>query len=366
MSVELTAPVLVIEGLGPRAASALAQLSIHTVTDLLHFVPQRIHQAVRTFSSINDVRQWQAMAALLQVAGMTPQWAEALVRQGVTSVGALHGKRPSDIHALMRSAEEWNWISQLPTDAQIVTMLQDATTLYYTGVIAGTVKDANDAPVTGATVTSGTIEGRTDECGRFRLLRIPLGRDVALRINHAEYQTLTITLPTVFTDANATGSPNYRLERGSSVVSTLSELDGDELPTPRGQRMREWPIDIAQMRDNDIFVLHQFYRTAPDAKLVSRLLQYADGEFRVPTLRIPVSQLPGNPRVRDMYRCSERTLIKITTMTTAGLMRYKLLLRMHKQFAREQPDGSMDERVQRLQSRLRFLQMHGYFHVRAE
>jgi hypothetical protein len=367
VAVSATEPVASIEGIGPVAAEAFNRVGVFAVFDLLRTTAERLHPAVAELASLDKVKAWRAMASLLQVDEVSPQWAEALVGANVTTIEELHDKTLDQLSELFRAAKGAGTIPAVPTPAQIAAMMADAAVLRYSGALIGTVMDAEGERAAGATVHLGTRETTADERGRFRFIRVPLGRILPLRIEHAEHVSLQQSEPPISRSVDAFAVEVFRLSRPEpgqpSVVGpalSLSELDGDVIPTPAGQPVREMPMDPAQLRPNDILMVNSFYKSAPDVKLVSRFKSYIDGEIRVHTLRIPVAELPAGTKRGDHFRHSVGQLMPIE-MSTPELQRLKVKLRVHKALGGQPLPASGEERRAAIDAGLRLARALGMF-----
>ena len=89
--------VLQLEGIGPRFATRLNAIGIITVGQLEAADAEAV--ARRVESTPEQVREWQAMARLVQVKGVGPQWAEALARVGVHDAHDLASRDPKALSA---------------------------------------------------------------------------------------------------------------------------------------------------------------------------------------------------------------------------------------------------------------------------
>src|SRR5262249_12790249 len=147
------------------------------------------HRVVAAVASLDEVRRWRRMAVLLEVAAVTPQWAEALVKGGVLTLVDLSHLGLAELETLFTAARTARTIPDVPTHDQMAAMLADAARLTFAGAITGTVRDRSGRPVADATVTAGAASATTDARGRFRLRRLLLGRDVSVSISKASYRT---------------------------------------------------------------------------------------------------------------------------------------------------------------------------------
>ncbi len=95
--------VIIIEGIGEKFASRLNANGIITI-------PQLIKAPLKDIAKFADVteelgRQWQAMGALMQLSGIGPQFAELLVRAGITSPKDLAAQNAEDLVARIHTLE---------------------------------------------------------------------------------------------------------------------------------------------------------------------------------------------------------------------------------------------------------------------
>lgn len=362
MAVDILTPVSAVEGIGPATAAALSQAGVWTVLDLLRVRFDAVHDAVRSVASTADVRSWRRMALLLQVAEMTPQWAEALVKSKIDTIDALARKSLDEIAEPMRQAKEAGVIPDQPTAAQIAEMLKDAAVIRHTGVLAGTVFDPEWQPLPGATIEAGPARTASDAHGHFRLFRIPLGKKISLRISHPGHEALLVEAPRLATDPAVVGGQAFQMTApGAETPASgiLSELDGDEVPATY-RRTRQVALAPEELREGDVLVVREFYSSAPDVQLVSKLKAYRDGELLVYTVRLPRSRLPGGVHLKDQLRVVHGELVR-ADISPAQLHRHKLRLRLRSALAGRPRPTTDDDRRQFVREALTFLTTQGYY-----
>jgi hypothetical protein len=365
MAIEIDTPVSAIEGIGPTTAAAFGQAGIYTACDLLRVTVSALHAAVDSLASENEARSWQRMAALMQVREVTSQWAEALVRGGIEAIDELQGKRLDELDALFRDAVERGIAPSAPELPQITEMLKDAAVLRFTGALVGKVVGPGGQPAASATLRIAGREYLTDQRGRFRILRIPLGRTWPLRIEHADFATLTVAAPSIAADASVLGGLLFTLaEPGTepAIPMTLSELDGDELPAS-WDRVRQVALDPPQLREGDLLLLREFYQSAPDASLVSLLRTWKDGELLVHTLRVPRSMLPSGAKLNDQFRVVGGA-VKAVSMTPLDVHRSRIDRRLRKAFANHAQPTTPEGWAALLKEQLEFRAAQGYYAFR--
>jgi predicted flap endonuclease-1-like 5' DNA nuclease len=96
-------PAIDVEGIGPAFAARLGALGIRTVHELEDADADDLAPQIGTHPS--TFRQWQSMAELIDVHGVGPQYAELLVRSGVSSVRELAASDPDQLVAAIEAAE---------------------------------------------------------------------------------------------------------------------------------------------------------------------------------------------------------------------------------------------------------------------
>jgi hypothetical protein len=357
VAVEHLTPVSAIEGIGPTIASALERSGVCTVFDLLRAPPSRIATAIAPAAGFEQVRSWRAMASLLQVAEVTPQWAEALVRSDVSSVSDLRHARLSELESGFADARARSDIPDVPTSEQIAEMVKDAAVIDCSGAVTGTIRGREDRPVEGATVRVGPVQGSTDPRGRFRLIRIPWTVRSVLSVEHPEHRPLEA--PVAVRAAEVVDVQTFRLQAGGAGEPViLSELAGDRLPPFDGRPIRQQSVDANELTQGDVLRLAVVYETDPPMGLVSRLLSFEAGIFRVRTVRVDRSSLPEGATVGDHFVFSEDSFRPVE-MDNNRLRAHKLWLQAGKAFARQPPPATPTEMMAELDAKIRWVKTHG-------
>lgn len=366
MAIEIDTPVSTIEGIGPATAAALNVAGLYTVCDLLRVSGTTLHSAVSSLASEDEVRIWRRMAALMQVAEVTPQWAEALVRGGVDAIDELSHKSLDELDTLFRDAVEHGISPSAPELPQIAEILKDAAVLQHTGALLGMVVSEGGQPVANAELRINGRDHRTDERGRFRIVRIPLGRSWPLRIKHADFALLYVEAPHIAVDPSVIAGSVFTLLEVSSGETpvVLSELNGDALPAT-WDRARQVPLEPAQLREGDLLVFRQLYQSAPEAGLVSLLRSWQDGDLLVHTLRMPISVLPVEAKLHDQFRVVGGALVA-ASMSPLDVHRYRIDLRMRKAFADRPAPSTNEEWAALVSEQFKLRAAQGYYAFRGK
>jgi hypothetical protein len=352
MAVPFDTPVSAIEGVGPAAERLFQVQGVFSVYDLLRAPSPALHGAVAAVASLDEVKQWRQMAVLLEVAAVTPQWAEALVRGGVTSIAELRRLSLTEITLLFDSAKAAGTIPDVPTAEQAAAMLGDAGVLEYAGAITGTVKDRDGNPVKDVIVRGGGRDTTSDERGRFRLKRLLLGHKIAVSLSKQGLQPTTAQLAPLPTATVSVMQlvmlPEVptRPRPSGRTAGPLSELTGAVMPAPVNANVTSGEVDVATLKSGDLLTLTEFYANGIDAKLVSKLLDYDGSRLVVRWVRLPKSALPGSAAVGDHFFRTTAGFRKVT-MSPRKLAAYKKLLQVRRSQPARAPATTMEERYQR-------------------
>jgi hypothetical protein len=305
MAINPNSPVTVIEGIGPATSQLLNDVGIFHVFDLLRATATQIHRVVGTVTTEEKVAEWQMMARFLQIDLMTPQWAEGLVREGIESVEELSNKSIYDVESALTNAQTEGYIPDVPNPEQIVDILRDATVIHHTGALMLTIRDSSRIPVQVATVDIGGVSEETDSHGRVRLIRIPLGIPQTLRVQHSDFGMLVLHDAPVSGDSTSIGVTRLTLpNRGDpedAFTHVLSEYEGDEIDTVINMPFKAVVLAESDLRNEDLLMVQQFYKSSPDIKLVSLLRDYKKGEVVVYQYRVPLSAFNSPPNIGEHY-----------------------------------------------------------------
>jgi uncharacterized protein DUF4332/carboxypeptidase family protein len=358
MSVPSDTPVSAIEGIGEAAEQLLQRRGVYTVDDLLRAPAARLHAAVASIASLAEVRSWRQMAVLLEVDGITPQWAEALVKSDIVSFADLRRLTLSELSERFRSAKDQRVVQDVPTPDETAIMLKDAALLDYAGAITGTVVDRLGNPVPDATVSTGGVSVKTDGRGRFRIRRLTTGGLASVSIEHPSYQRWTESIapaPTPLVMVH-----RIRLSTHVSGVThpgsstRASELAGDRLPAMQGQAVTSHEVPTSALARQDLLKATFLYADGMHVKLVSKLLDFEDGKFVVHWVKMPLADLRGTPELNDYFVVAGRGLRKVK-MSARKLQQYKGFLRVRKALAGRPSPETARERQARVREFLDLL-----------
>jgi len=352
MAVPYDTPVSAIEGIGPAVERLFQVQGVFTVYDLLRASSPALHTAVSAVASLDEVKQWRQMAVLLEVATVTPQWAEALVKGGVTSLAELRRLDLGELTTLFSDAQTAGTIPDVPTTDQIVAMLTDATLLDYAGAITGTIKDRDGNPIKDVSVAGGGREAVSDERGRFRLRRLLLGHKTGVSMTKQGLQSVTLQLtplPTSTVDVLQfvlVPEVASRPRPSGRTAGPLSELNGDVLPAPVGGNVTSREVAVDDLKAGDLLVLSEFYANGTDAKLVSKLLEHDGSRLVVHWVRLKKTDLPADAALDDHFMRTG-TGFRRVKMSAKKLADYKKLLQVRRSQPVQAPPTTPEERYRR-------------------
>ncbi|TYP75000.1 DUF4332 domain-containing protein [Aquimarina intermedia] len=280
-----------IEGIGEVYAQALKENFIHTIRDLLFYQPAAIQRMVGNNATIDEASSWRAMAVLIQVNELTPQYAEALVRRNVSTIENVSNKKLGELETLFSEAESERLIPAVPTSAEITEMISDAVKLEHTGSYFGILSNSDLEPIENATLRLGNRSAMTDKYGRFMINKIPLGHNSSIYTFHDDYDNYVIQNPSLKLDQEVFAVHQVTVD-DLEVARELDEYYGDVLPYQSRPAFTTKHHTQEQIRAYDIFFIQDFYDDGETVKLGSVNKAFIDGKIVVRTYRVALSEIP--------------------------------------------------------------------------
>lgn len=322
-------PVAVIEGIGPAIERALNAAQVFYTSDLLHLTASQLHASVRSMASPEQVEQWRTMARFLELRGMTDQWAEALVRNGIETLEALLKKDFEQLNVLFQSAHTDGLIASVPDAAAILEFSRDAALVFHGGHCMGAVLAPDGTPLHDAAVVVGGLTTSTDERGRYRLIRIPPAAGHTLKIEYAGYATLYEPHFTVDYDSRAVRVQYWTLD-AAPVPAPAPEFDeyhGADLPALSCYRtvLRSFPQE--DMREGDVLKVHELYASTPHVKLVSIFRASQAGDLVVRYVKVELNRFDSPPAKGEVHRYQDGGFVKVEN-TVHAIERYRALRKL--------------------------------------
>lgn len=316
-----------VDGIGPELASRLEAAGFRSTEDLCAATADELHAVVRSSASLDNVRRWKRIAAFLDVPGMTPPQAKALVEAGLRGV--------RDVAALATEEARRICVGDVdpPTAASeraLGELLRAASVRSLTGVLAGVVVDGAGAPVAGATIRVGRTSVTSDDRGRFRVVGFPRSPTPRVYVLHPSFVPRIGRVHASF-DPDATERVRIVLVgvpagRAATPSRRLTDLDGDVVPRPRGEPVVTEEFRAEDLRRGDVLRVVSAYADGTTMKLVSTLRAYEGGRFIVRWARCARADLPDGTKVGAHVRATAAGLVR--TGWGAGRARaYRRLLR---------------------------------------
>ena len=319
------ADVIDLSGVGPAVARRLNEYGVFTTGDLLRVERRRLADEVQG-ASLAQVLRWQSISELMEVDGITLPVAEGLHSAGVETLDELAGRSLSQLRAVFKTLQQQGVIGAMRSDDELVASMTDALLLRHTGTLNGTVTDADGAPIVGVTASCMRQQAQSDERGRFRLRRLPLGGRLLVHLQHPDYAPKSVKVRAAAPAGVLTGERFGLVRRraGAPGLRVLSELAGDKLPafsgasiTIRVQQGVPSPLDILQVNE---------FLPNGDVRIISRLFDYDGETFIVRSYRFERNDLPRAVRVGD-HLCDTGDGWQVVTLTQAAVDRHRRWLR---------------------------------------
>lgn len=286
-------PVDAIEGIGPSIKLALAGGGIHHVSDLLIHTPEFLDALVGNISSREQIRRWRTMALFLQAEGMTAQWAEALARQDVDGFERFIGLEMHEVAQCFDAAVALAIISEPPAPAELYALCREICRLHYGAKAQGFLGTPGGMPIANAEVRIGRHTATSNAQGYWQLNGLDAGYPQLLTIIADGYADLIVQDVPLSTDDWAAAPQHLTLQAGDSAPMTWDEYDGGVLPSIASYTPEVERHDEGELRDNDVFVVHELYGRSAHARLVSVFRAFSRGRLIVRVYKVALARLPG-------------------------------------------------------------------------
>lgn len=275
--------IAVLPGMTPAWQAALRRLDFHSSADLLRANRRALVEAMPTLP-VSQLREWQAYAQFLELAGISPQICGALLAAGIGSLDELSSRRLTQLQPLAAAA------GLTMTDDSLVALLQDAVRLKHLGVLNVNVADADGQPLADVIARCDGLRATSDARGRLRFVRLRLGVPLTLELIHAMLG-VKIVKGLRAVPLTALQGVKVAFPRRPTLPRPLSASRGDTLPA-LGSAPMTTAMQTGLPANNDVLRLIDRY-TNGDARMASRFFDYVDGHFVVRTYRMPPTLVPA-------------------------------------------------------------------------
>jgi Carboxypeptidase regulatory-like domain/Domain of unknown function (DUF4332) len=181
-----------IEGIGPARATVLRRRGIHHTEDLLRYDVGALMRMVERIPGFPAARMgaYRAHASLMQVPGLTYQFAEALCWAQRRGLSMLASPQPRAIVADVERARAANVLNEAVSEEAVLRWQKRAIAIDHTAKVAGLVLGAGRQPLAGAVARVGQERAETAADGRFWIPVAPYGK-VSVTVSAPGYRTYT-------------------------------------------------------------------------------------------------------------------------------------------------------------------------------
>ena len=180
-----------IEGIGNVYGEEMKNHGIFKTEDLLIHSELKLNRTLGKISGFpaSKIKEFQAQAQLLQVSGMTGQYAEAFYRSGRHTLLKLASPDPSMLVDEVDKAVKDSIVSE-GLDIKTATKFQKrALEIGYTGKISGLV-ESETGPISGAVIYYNNETTVSDENGYFWFSTVSFGSVRLIILAEGYYRTI--------------------------------------------------------------------------------------------------------------------------------------------------------------------------------
>jgi hypothetical protein len=309
-----------IEGIGHVHAAALDSAAIATLGDLLRLPAWRVAVAV-SHASPAAAAKWQAAAHLLQVDGVDPDVAEALVEGGVQSVGELAEAGLRTLELALERAVAARRIRSDVSLYRLAALQRAAAKLVPTGIVLARLVDADSrGPIAGARVRCGGARTETDAEGRIVLPAVPTGvQEVQITLERGRYLVSRV----VVASRRVASLKELRVRaRRAAPLRELREAPGRPILFARACVLEYVETTLADLPDPTHLVVRRLDGSG-EARLVHLYRRRIGRALEVERVRVPAARLPDGARVGSVLELAGGALV-LTTLGVKDVHRKKI------------------------------------------
>ncbi len=282
-----------IEGIGETWGRHLRAVGITATEDLLVPSEERLRARLGTIRGfpVARLREFICNAELLQVEGMTGQFAEAFYHANRRTLLKLAAPDPKKLVTELKQAVQSGRIPEATTLTIATRWQKDAVAVRYTGALSGIVECEGDC-LEGVEVYCGTESAKTDHEGKFYLPIVPYGKN-ELTVVAPGYRRLR----TVFDLKLDAAVPQLRLGvgRGEEPTETADESTGETFDTMYPEdRVKFRRVRVESVAEGSPLVFQRFLKSGA-SRLSSVLRKRRGNEILVDQVTAPAGAIVGSP-----------------------------------------------------------------------
>ncbi len=292
-----------IQGIGPKIKTELNTNNIHTLLDFLAVEPGELHELIDSLASEKEVNEWHDMALLMQADVIDAQFAEALVKHGVTGLETVANATITELSDIFEAAKSVSMIPELPTLDEKVEMIRQTNRLVAARTITGKILDEENLPLSGVKVSCVDVSTNTNANGLFRLSGLQSENDT-LFVSISEENIYTITDYTLERYADSLIVQKFVLNTDHQItLEFMSEYEGDILPEIGDYPMRVNRQKGTELRKGDLFLVRAIKKDKNRVDLQSIFNDFDGSKFLVNIFEQPADQFPEEFEERDYVVC---------------------------------------------------------------
>ncbi|NNG00608.1 MAG: DUF4332 domain-containing protein [Desulfobacteraceae bacterium] len=300
-------PIDQIEGVGASRADVLRSVNIFCTEDLLlrsedflrNMLSRRGH-----FPAAN-VFEYRCAAELMQVKGLTGQFAEALIRAKRQTLVEFAGLSPDTLVEIFDNAKNGRIIPETIDGKKAVSWQKRALTVAYTGTVSGTVIHES-VPVNDAKVTCQFEDAYTDERGRFWIPVVPYGINRII-IRKDGFKSFSAKIKV---DPGRITTLEVKVSPGQDKIVISEEKKGEPLPLIRaGDEIVFKDVDFTSFENGTPLVLRYRYKNE-DIKLISVHRKRIGNVIERLRTRTEGSKVEANAPIGQLFIWQNNELVK--------------------------------------------------------
>ena len=278
------------------------------MADLLLSPPAALAQ--QTGLGVEQLEAWRSAALFLELPGMNAQWAEALVRGGITGMEMLMDTGDEALAGCFSSARTAGTIPDEPDADTRMQLRLEATRHQFGARVHGRCVDADGVPVEGVEVSLGDRSTTSNAQGYWLFHSLDLGGSFTVFLRKEGFARRALNDLPAFRDALVIDLPVMVLEAGSDTPIAFDEYAGDTLPPLDSYHPRQVIAGPEALRQHDLLKVTRHY-TNGDVKLISLFLGTEDQHLNIRCFRLAGGVFRAVPPLGTYYLFVGRQLQRV-------------------------------------------------------